>query len=334
MQEPNIKEIKIAYTLCSVSHLGQAKAMADSFIEHNVNYKLIIGVVDKLQQRIDTKLFDGYELIEIEEMGIPNLPTLAQKYNGLELCCLAKPFMATYLFRRFASLQKLIYIDTDILIFGSMQCVENELDTASILITPHITSPYEDTKFYPKEIGHLNAGLYNAGFFALKRSQETERFLNWWQYRLVEFGYVNFMDGMFVDQNWLNFVPLFFQNTVISINAGLNVAYWNLHERSIEIIDNQYVVNKKYPLIFFHYSGYKTSLPNQISAHTDRFTFENKPELRPIFERYHQSLLKNKHDEFLKLSNLLIPEKSYMKWGKIREYALRLARKTIREWHG
>ena len=106
MQETNINEIKIAYTLCSVSHLGQAKAMADSFMEHNANYKLIIGVVDKLQQRIDTALFEGYELIEVEEMGIPNLSALAQKYNGLELCCLTKPFMANYLFQRFATLQK------------------------------------------------------------------------------------------------------------------------------------------------------------------------------------------------------------------------------------
>lgn len=326
--------MKLAFTVCSVSHLGQAKAMADSFVKFNPDYTFKIGIVDKIAGRVKTADFDPYELIEIEEFEIPNLLHLCQKYDGLEMCCLAKPFMASYLLRQYPEVKKILYLDTDMLFFGTMESVEKELESASILLTPHVLSPYADTHLYPLETSHLNAGLYNAGFWGIAVNDTSKSFLIWWQERLVNYGFVNFMDGMFVDQLWLNYVPLFFKNVRISDNLGLNVGYWNLHERKVQLIDNQYVVNDKFPLIFFHYSGYKTNLPEKISVHTDRYDLQNRSELRPLFSLYHDQLSLNKHKGFLKLPNLLISEKKYKKWGKLREYALRISRKLIRELHG
>lgn len=325
---------KVAFTVCSLSHLGQAKAMADSLISYNPDYEVFIGLVDRIENRITKETFAPHQLIEIEHFSIPNLPDLCIKYDGLELCCLTKPYMATYLFERFPTLEKLIYADTDMLFFGSVETIEQALEKSAILLTPHILSPYTDTH-YPREVSHLNAGLYNAGFFALKRSNETTNFLDWWQNRLQVFGYVNFMDGMFVDQLWLNFVPLFFNNVEICKNLGLNCGYWNLHERTFQQkTDGQFIVNDTFPLIFFHFSGYNLNKPTEISSHTDRFNLTNRPELTPLFSAYHQALEKNQHRHFLTFENKLIPEKSYKKWGRIREFALRISRKIIRMWHG
>ena len=42
-------------------------------------------------------------------------------------------------------------------------------------------------------------------------------------------------EGLFVDQRWVDLVPALFDDYVVMKRAGLNVAYWNLHERSIEL---------------------------------------------------------------------------------------------------
>jgi hypothetical protein len=326
--------MKLAFTVCSVSHLGQAKTMADSFVKHNPDYQLKIGVVDRITGRINASQFADYELIEIEEVGIPNLEELIQKYDVFEMCGLIRPYLAELLFNRHADLQKLMYIDTDILIFDSFDRVVSELDTHDIILTPHAFQPFPEDGLYPKEVSFNNAGLYNSGFFAVKRSVSGNDFLKWWQQRLSEYGSVNFMDGMFVDQLWLNFVPLFFDKVLVSKDLGLNVGYWNLHERQLTNVNEKFIVNEKYPLIFFHYSGYKLDVPDKISVHTDRFDLTTRPELRPVFEAYHQGLLENSFDTFRQLGNALIAQKSYMRWGILREYALRISRKIIRELHG
>lgn len=326
--------MKLAFTVCSVSHLGQAKTMADSFVEHNPGYQVKIGIVDRLAGRIDMSQVADYELIEIEQVGIPDLEQLIQKYDVFEMCGLIRPYLAEYLFNCYNELQKLIYIDTDILVFGSFENVISDLETHDIILTPHAFLPFPEDGLYPKEVSFNNAGLYNSGFFAVKRSDSGMSFLKWWQQRLRAYGAVNFMDGMFVDQLWLNFVPLFFDNVHVSKDLGLNVGYWNLHERRLSQTNGSFIVNEKYPLVFFHYSGYKLDSPDKISVHTDRFDLLTRSELRPIFDLYHQRLTANNFEAFRKIGNALISKKNYMKWGVLREYALRISRKLIRELHG
>ncbi|MDP5139099.1 MAG: hypothetical protein NWP83_01350, partial [Spirosomaceae bacterium] len=137
-----------------------------------------------------------------------------------------------------------------------------------------------------------------------------------------------------VDQLWANFVPLFFENVLVSQNLGLNVGYWNLHERNIEFKDDTFTVNEAYPLVFFHFSGFDINKRDKISVHTDRFDLVNRPELQSLFEKYHEKMTQNEYGKYRPMENRLVPQKSYTKWGILREYALRISRKIIRELHG
>jgi lipopolysaccharide biosynthesis glycosyltransferase len=326
--------MKLAFTVCSVSHLGQAKSMADSFMNHNPDYQLKIGIVDRIAGRIDESQFANYELIEVEKINIPNVHELCKKYDGIEMCSLTKPFFAEYFLNIYPELSQIIYVDTDLIFFDSVAYVEESLEESTIFLTPHILSPYSDTNLYPKETAYLNSGIYNSGFWAVSRSEITSNFLKWWKERLVVYGLINFYDGLFAEQNWLNYVPLFFKNVHVSHHLGMNVAYWNIHERQITQSEKGYEVNAEFPLIFFHYSGYKITDPTKISVHTNRFDLINRPELKPVFKVYHDDLIKNKQEDYLKFPNLILPQKDYMKWGILREYALRISRKLIRELHG
>ena len=146
----------------------------------------------------------------------------------------------------------------------------------------------------------LKNGIYNAGFFALKNDEGGMAFLNWWKNRLIDQCYVDLKHGMFVDQKWLNLAPVFFPSVGSLKHPGCNIAYWNLHERTLTKKDNQYFVNER-PLLFFHYSGYSMNQPELISRHQDRTDMKDNPALKEVFALYQQTLIKNGHSEMLKL---------------------------------
>ena len=90
-------------------------------------------------------------------------------------------------------------------------------------------------------------------------------FLSWWSERLRRECRIAFEDGLFVDQRWIDFVPSYFDHTVL-LDQGYNVAYWNLYERELKLGANGYEVNGG-PLRFFHYSGFNPLRPYVLSKY-------------------------------------------------------------------
>jgi hypothetical protein len=180
--------------------------------------------------------------------------------------------------------------------------LEEELMQHSILLTPHINSPIPADGKRPHELAILKTGIYNAGFFAAKNDHSGNRFLNWWKDILVDHCYEDGKRGLASDQSWLNFVPLFFENAAVIKHSGCNVAYWNLHERNLEKRNGTFFVNKEFHLLFFHFSGYSLRYPELISRHQDRFSLEDNPAIKELFQQFRDSLIKNDHTEMLRLS--------------------------------
>jgi hypothetical protein len=290
---------KIVLTVCSANYLAQAKALGDSLIKHNLSYKLVIGLVDKLNGRVNADYYYPHEIIEVDELSLPEFADMRNRYTDLELVCSLKSFFTDYLFTKYQP-SHIIFLDCDILIFDSLGYIENALNDSSILLTPHITRPFPLDNRKPEEKTILKTGMFNAGFYALRNDDIAKAFLNWWKERMIDQGYERPKEGLNADQKWLNFLPLYFNNVRILTHAGCNVAYWNLHERNIEKRGDKFFVNNE-PLFFFHYSGYSVQQPDKISRHQDRFSFEVRPELKELFDLYHATLINNNHEKMLSL---------------------------------
>ena len=286
--------MKLIYTVCSANYLYQALTMGESLKKTNPDYELIIGLVDELPL---TNFEIPYQIIPISTLNLPYLQEFSDKYTVIELACACKPVFGLHLFEKYSDLEKLIYFDTDLWITNSIESIEKNLDSYDIIITPHITQPI-DLKEEWNEKQFLNAGLYNAGFLALKRSLNSFKFLNWWNNHLKDYGYYDFCNGMGVDQLCINFVPIFYDKVLIEYNPAYNLAYWNLHERKVEYIDKKVVVNGK-NLLFFHFSAYSPSYSHLLSKHKKSSKTSNYPKLMPLFEEYNEALLRN-HFHFFK----------------------------------
>jgi hypothetical protein len=291
---------KIIFTTCTASYLAQAKSLGDSIAITNPDYMLCIGLVDKINGRFDIAAFLPHEITEVETIEVPAFDEMKNKYSLLELRCALKPWFTLYFMKKFSAKQ-IIYLDTDILVTNSLQFIEEQLLLHSVLLTPHIMSPLPIDGKRPHETGILKTGIYNAGFFAVNNDDTGKKFLNWWKEILLDYCYEDSSRGLASDQSWLNFVPLFFNNVGIIKHPGCNAAYWNLHERNIEKKNNKFIVNKEYPLIFFHFSGYSFKHPELLSKHQDRFSMSKNIAVKELFMQYNKALMVNRHEEMLKI---------------------------------
>ncbi len=325
---------KVVLTICSINYLAQAKTLGDSLIEHNPDYSFVIGLVDRLDQS-DIKKEDlpNYPLLELHSIGIPDFEDMCDRYNITELNTAVKPFYLKYMYETYANIEMLHYFDPDIVIYQPLTEIEAGLVNNSLFVTPHILSPYPDD-YRPQERDLLNTGMYNLGFLGTKRSKTTASFLSWWADRLFEYCYIDLANGMFVDQNWVNFAPIYYEDVFVSRHPGLNMAYWNLHERSLNIEGDDLVVNEKYPLIFFHFSGYDPYQPTQISKYQNRYTFLDKADVASVFDYYAQLLKKNGHEMYHQYACFyikpapIVPRKRFL---RVRKYLSMPFRKLV-DW--
>lgn len=269
--------------------------MGESLRKTNPDYELIIGLVDELPV---TDFEIPYKIVPISEVQAVNLAGFKGEYTVMEVATACKPVFGLYLFEIYPDLDKLIYFDTDLWITDSVEHIIKNLDSFDIILTPHITQPI-DLQEQWNEKQFLNAGLYNTGFVGMKRSENTIKFLTWWKNHLKDYGYYDFCNGMGIDQLCANFVPLFFEKVLIEYSPAYNLAYWNLHERKLSLVNEKVVVNDSGNLLFFHFSGYSPDKPELLSKHIKSSKTSKYPVLKTLFFDYNEALLRN-HFHFFK----------------------------------
>jgi hypothetical protein len=287
---------KLAFTVCSNNFLSYALSFANSFRENNPDYTTVIGLADKKSPAIDYSRFAPHIIVAMDEVGISNLSWMTGHYNIVELNTAVKPYFFAYLFRKFDA-EHVLFFDPDIFVYDSVLTITRHFGENDIVLTPHVIYPIP-RDVYPWENHFLNHGLYNLGFIGLKNSANVQTLLKWWQERTAEHCFANYRKGLYVDQLWANFIPLFFEKVCIVKDAALNVAFWNLHERSLSYTDDKHLVNDR-PLIFFHFSAFNPRSPELLTKenHTN-FDHRTNPGLIHLLQDYQQILLKNNYDFF------------------------------------
>jgi hypothetical protein len=298
--------MKIAFTICSNNYLAHAKTLGDSFLEFHPDIQFVIGLVDRFDPGFDYSFFSAFNIIAVEDISVPNFEELYNKYNITELNTAVKPSYLHYIFKTFNA-QKVLYIDPDILVTSRFDEVFDALDSKNIVLTPHMCSPVDD-EFGPNDYDVLGGGVYNLGFIGLSDYERVKTFIDWWQDRVLKYGYGNLRKGMFFDQLWIHYVPCFFDNYYILKHLGYNMANWNLHEREFTSQNNEnFVINEIHTLRFFHFSSYKIDKPDIICKYQTRYDFNSRPDLVALFNIYATKLKENKIAQISKLSVFYYP---------------------------
>jgi hypothetical protein len=287
---------KGAFSLCSNNYLAKALVAAESFLVHHPDYHFTLILVDRFSTQVNYPRSENLSIIEVSSF-VANIDELASIYNIIELNTAVKARSFIYLLDS-SRYTWLIYLDPDLLIVSRFSELEQLLATESynLIITPHGCSPIDDGKT-PSEIDLITYGVYNLGFLALYNTRESRRFLDWWHSRLMKYCYMEPARGMFTDQLWMNYAPLYFDAVHIFKNLGYNVANWNLYERNLTCVNGRYIINGHQELRFFHFSHYKYDDPYAISNYQNRHSVDEIPDLKLLIDDYQSRLVNKSHTE-------------------------------------
>ncbi len=323
----------VAFTICSNNYFHFAKVLAKSWLQYHPESRFVILLVDVFSDSVKYDFDDRVDVWPLDRLQLNNLDKLVSQYNIIELNTAVKADAFIQIFQHYKA-EKVLYLDPDIRVFSPFVEVDELLDTYNIIVTPHYFTPIDDG--HPTSDVHmLGSGLFNLGFIGLSSFEKVKGFLEWWRARLYKYAYFDLPNNMFYDQSWVNYITVFFDNYFILKHPGYNMANWNFHERRISKDDSgNYVVNEKYPLRFFHYSGYKLKHPDLFAFYHTRFSFETRPDVVPLYLDYKSELLNNKGDEFSKIPcvyherHKLVRAEQELKEWKETPLKIRLARKA------
>lgn len=304
---------RAVFTVCNVKYLDKAFVLAESLANFN-DIILDIFLFDKKRELNINP--DFCNIHWIEDLDIPGFESLSFKYDVIELTTALKGWISLKLLK---SKSKIIFLDPDVMVFNTLKVIFDDLDKYPVILSPHY--------FYPKinnlvdDAALMRHGQYNLGFFAVNSSEHSQNFLSWWSERCLAFGFVDTQGGLMVDQKWVSIATTFFPFIHISFNPGLNVSFWNLDERVISCNpEGQYLINGSHNLIFFHFSSFNNSKPENLTKRSFMLGNNDSSEIAKLGFLYHQNLCK-----YLNISENTLYSFDYMTNGKYISPSLRRA---------
>jgi glycosyltransferase involved in cell wall biosynthesis len=281
-------------TICARNYLAYATTLGRSLRQHHPDQTLVVWLIDGLPANA---ALPELRLRDIAEILAPSeLAHLRASYNLRELATSVKPACMAALFAEGG--REVVYLDPDIQVFAPLDGVLAPLAAgADGLLTPHVLHPLPRDGRLPNDHELLMAGVFNLGFLALAAGKPARELIEWWGGWLRTHCFEDKGTGTFTDQKWLNFAPAFWQGIQVSRDLTVNVAYWNLSERELALVDGRWLVNGQ-PLTFFHFSGFDPNDPGKLSKHQDRIAVAPGTPLARLLQQYAERLFAHGHREW------------------------------------
>lgn len=264
-------------SICS-NYLPKAMALAESVKRHCKDATFVLCLVEREVPQVarDFPHFD--EIILAKDAGWDEFDRFMFRHSIVEASTAVKPQFMRNLLVRFPQNDKFVYLDPDVLAYGDFEELERTLDTASVVVCPHLLRPGN----IDMEISSLAHGTYNLGFVAVRRSDNAQRFLDWWAERLFLFCYDDKSRGIFTDQKWIDLAPSFFDVHILK-HHGYDFATWSLLGSDLRRTDDGHVVNGD-PLRFIHFSGLDSGMIDRAMGWW--LTGDNRADFETLYREY------------------------------------------------
>jgi hypothetical protein len=258
-------------TLFDSNYLMKAVAMHASLHRHCSDFRLTAYCFDDEAKAILDELalpnLDTVALAELEAHDPELLATKADR-SPVEYCWTATPALPLHLLHTRPHVDRVTYLDADLLFFADPQLLFDAIGEASICITPH--------RFAPEYEHHAVNGIYCVQWVTFTRDQRGMEALQWWHDRCIEWCYYRLEDGKLGDQKYLDDWPERFEGVHVLEHAGGGLAPWNITRyRLTERVGKVYVDSA--PLVFYHYHrlrllsrGYDWAPPGYLITDHDR----------------------------------------------------------------
>ncbi len=250
------------------NYSAMAEVLARSFLDHHPGSTFTVLVVDDGE----CELVDGVDVARLADLDIDPaaVDVMRSIYDVMEFSTSVKASFLRLLLDRGATTGSddvvACYLDPDIVVHAPFDDRVAEARDHGLVLTPHVLTPIPRDGKHVKEGTIMQSGMFNCGFLAVGAGGRG--FLDWWDVRLRFDAVVDFERSHFTDQRWVDWVPSLFDHHVCR-DPGMNVAWWNVHERHVELDDRGAPRVGGEPVRFVHFSGYDPNRPEVLSRFQD-----------------------------------------------------------------
>jgi hypothetical protein len=258
----------VGCTASTVSHLPRARVAAESWRNHHPESPFVVLLIDG-QDWAGESESEPFEIVSLEELGLSADELAVQQgiYDVYEFACAVEPHLLRLLLNRGAS--AVVFTDTDTCFYGPVDDLGSAAEAAGLVLLPASIRPANVLSYFPADqIGRRQRmnGLFNTGLLAAGRSAD-DGFLEWWAGWLARDCLREPSAGMWVDQLWLDWAPVYFEHLIMR-DSSLNVGYWNLDERALGEVDGRPTIDRA-ALRHFHFVGFDPCRPEVLSVYSE-----------------------------------------------------------------
>ncbi len=243
------------FTSIISNYIPKARVLAETLRRHHPEISFHLFVCDAIPAHVEQSKEPFARIWTVQDLGIEDgeqwlfQRSLVEASTGIKGLALLKLL-------DLEDCSEVLYFDPDIVVLHSLDPILRHFDSASILLTPHLTEPETTYQaIIDNELCALQHGIFNLGFLGVKNSSEGQRFAKWWAHRLHHFCWDDIPSGLFTDQRWIDLVPGFFPDHAVLRHPGFNVCTWNLTHRTVEGSLRAGFTANHQPLVFYHFSG-------------------------------------------------------------------------------
>lgn len=249
-------------SIVTQNYVGQTLTMFNSMLKHRDDCHLDVLVVTgtKKDTQINLKnvtlhhISDFYDhpkfgalyRLTIARHGVVHEPRPSIIAANDYLRWALKPLFTRILLENY---DRVFFCDHDLFFYKDFTFLDEKAKNKTICLSPHwrtIHYTLENEMEY-----NFRHGLFNGGFFISNRSGVN--ILDWWAECTANKCTANENDPTYVDQKYLDVVPIYFEDVHIIKHKGCNVAAWNRSHNKRTIINNEVRVGND-EIIFIHYS--------------------------------------------------------------------------------
>ncbi len=236
-------------TVITSDYVPQALALASSIADHGdadffalvTNHEHAPGEIE----RVNALLGDRMTLIDLSELD-PTTPDY--DCSDAVRWALKAPLILHLL--RHRGYDRVLFVDSDLCFFEDYGFLFDRLEESSILLTPHwrTLDPTVDENQFRCNFLH---GLYNAGFVGASKAGIPA--LRWWAEACLYRCDKGMTEGFYVDQRYLDVLPVYFDGVEVIGDVGCNVAEWNRERVLREQVGEKGFAQTR-PVVFAHMS--------------------------------------------------------------------------------
>jgi hypothetical protein len=232
-------------------YLDRGLALYSSLRETNPEAELhVLALSQEAEDFLESKSLPGLSVIRLHTViaSEPALASARSTRTKAEFAFTLTPFLVCETLKDCPTNEWVIYVDADMLFFGSVAEVLRHHQAADVLMSRHHFSDHmKEQQRY---------GTFNTGFTAFRKTADGEKCAKWWATQCLAWCHDRLENGKFADQKYIEQFPNIVPKAVGLDHPGVNCAPWNAsgrrfgHRSGITLVDNC-------PLILYHFAKVK-----------------------------------------------------------------------------